>query len=98
MEFLFSQLNSFTVMIVYGFFLAFSFDIYIKISGNLKKINKYLLNIGDLMFGIISGIIAFSILVLINWGNFRLYIFIAIFLGILIYTFMKKKYLIGEFL
>ncbi|MFW5998790.1 MAG: spore cortex biosynthesis protein YabQ [Bacillota bacterium] len=91
MEYLFSQIHSFSAMVVYGIFLAFSFDIYRYIIDNVKKISRHLVKVGDIIFGIFSGITGFFILLMVNWGNLRIYVFIAIFLGVLIYIVIKNK-------
>ena len=90
MKFLLTQIYSFGAMCLYGVILAFAFDVYRRIAGKLEKAHKYFLNIGDLIFGVLFGVGGFIILVMVNWGDLRFYIFLAIFLGMLFYLFVKK--------
>ena len=81
------QIIVFLVMLFFGFGLGAFFHIYYKIIRKKigLKISKFIVNITDLCFGLLSAGIGFSILLYFNNGDFRFYVVISIFFGFYIY-------------
>ncbi len=81
------QIIVFSVMLFFGFGLGAFFHIYYKIIRKKigLKISKYIVNITDLCFGLLSAGIGFAILLYFNNGDFRFYVIISIFSGFYIY-------------
>lgn len=79
-----AQFNALLAMILFGFFMGIAFDIYreIRYSFKLKTIAT---NIWDLIMWLIFLVLAYAVLLYINYGEVRLYIFMAMALGLLIY-------------
>ncbi|MFW5996245.1 MAG: spore cortex biosynthesis protein YabQ [Halanaerobiaceae bacterium] len=89
MKFILQQSITFGLMFIYGIFLGFFFDGYRSLISERKRRTAVLINITDLFFGILAGVIAFGILLFANWGELRFYIFLAIAGGISMYYYLK---------
>lgn len=82
----FEQLAGFFLMLFFGFFIGIVFNLYyIFFRKNMKKKKIYLVYVFDILFGIIVGVLGFIVLFYFNYGDFRFYILISIFLGLYIY-------------
>ncbi len=84
MQYLTSQVYAFSVTVLTGFLLGVFFDIYRVMQGVIRP-RKIITHLGDLLFWIISTGFIFLLLLFGNWGDFRLYVFLGIGLGVLIY-------------
>ncbi len=82
------EIYSFIAMFLFGLVLAFCLNIYIKITANMKS---FFVKLIDLIFGLAAGVIAFYILLFINWGQFRFYIILAILMGSTLYLMINQK-------
>jgi|LSQX01.1.fsa_nt_gb spore cortex biosynthesis protein YabQ len=76
-------------MSFYGFILSLVFMIYQSFV-HRYKIKKIMLHLSDLIFFIMTGLIGFILLLHINGGYLRFYVFIAIFSGFAL-PFMLKR-------
>ena len=85
MDLLISQFMVFIYMTIFGFLLAGFFRFYSLYIREWFKNIPVISNLLDLMFGIASGVFGFLILLKINWGEFRFYVFFAIILGVFFY-------------
>ncbi len=84
MQSLASQFFAFGVTVLMGITIGILFDVYRVTKGSIcpRKVFTYL---GDLLFWLISTLVIFFMLLIGNWGEFRLYVIIGILLGALSY-------------
>ena len=87
------QLINFIYFIITGMLLSIVFDVF-RILRKSFKTSDLITNIEDILFGIITGIIILNSIFLFNNGELRLYIFIGIVVGIIIYMLFISKYFI----
>lgn len=87
------QLINFIYFIITGTLLSIAFDIF-RVLRRSFKTSDIVTNIEDVIFGIITGIIILSSIFLFNNGELRLYIFIGISIGIILYMLFVSKYFI----
>jgi spore cortex biosynthesis protein YabQ len=87
------QLNSFFVFFISGIIIGVLFDIF-RIIRKLFKVSDIHTYIEDILFGIITGIFLVFIIFVYNNGNVRLYMFIAMAIGIVLYLLLISKYFI----
>lgn len=87
------QLKVFLYFIITGMVLSIIFDIF-RILRKSFKTSDIVTNIQDVIFGIITGIILLTSIFIFNNGELRLYIFIGICFGIIIYMLFISKYFI----
>lgn len=86
----FTQEQIFLIFSIIGFFIGILFDVF-RVLRKSFKTPDFITIIQDIIFVIISGIIIICNIVKINNGEIRLYIFIAIFIGMLIYSLTISK-------
>lgn len=89
----FEQFKSFLVFTIIGVIISIIFDIF-RISRKTFKTPDIVTYIEDICYWIITGIIVLFSIFLFNNGELRLYIFIGMFIGILIYMIFISKYFI----
>ncbi len=87
------QLINFIYFIITGVILSIIFDIF-RVLRRAFKTSDIITNIEDVIFGILTGIIMLASIFLINNGELRLYIFIGIAIGIILYMLFISKYFI----
>lgn len=87
------QLISFLYFIIVGVIISIIFDVF-RILRRTIKTSDLVTNIEDILFGIITGIIILISIYWFNKGELRLYIFIAILIGITTYMIFISKYFI----
>lgn len=87
------QIINFLYFIITGMILSIIFDIF-RILRKSFKTSDIITNIEDIIFGIITGIIILSSVFLFNNGELRLYLFLGIAIGIIIYMLVISKYFI----
>jgi spore cortex biosynthesis protein YabQ len=85
MQSIFDQIFAFLVTIGIGFLAGILFDIYRVIRGlwNPRRLGTY---IGDILFWIVMTIVVFTLLLVGNWGEIRIYVFIGIAAGAYLYV------------
>lgn len=88
-----SQTEEFLLFCLIGIILSFIFDIFRSIRKNFKS-NDLITYIEDIIFLIIVTIIIMLGIIKISNGILRLYIFLGIILGIIIYTLTISKFCI----
>jgi len=79
------QSRVFCLFFVIGLIIGFWFDIFRSIRKSLR-FSDIIVCFQDIFFLLICGLIIFRGVIVINDGNLRFYIGIAIFLGIIIYS------------
>lgn len=94
----FEQLNSFFIFMIVGIIISVLFDLF-RILRKAIKTSDMVTYIQDILFWILAGIIILYSIFTFNNGALRLYIFIGMFIGILIYMILISKYVvwIGSF-
>ena len=88
-----NQLSSFIIFIIVGGTISIIFDIF-RVLRKTFKTPDFLTYFEDICFWIISGALIIISTFLFNNGELRLYIFILLFLGSLIYILFISKYFI----
>ncbi|GEA14562.1 MAG: hypothetical protein PWR22_1137 [Moorella sp. (in: firmicutes)] len=68
-----------------GLLLAFAFDCY-RVGRYFWRPERLCTHIGDALFWLIFTVLTFILLMLINWGEIRAYVFLALGLGFALYT------------
>jgi spore cortex biosynthesis protein YabQ len=86
----FSQEQIFVFFFIIGIIIGIIFDIFRAIRKSFKTPDSITL-IEDTIFLVISGLLLISSIIKLNNGEIRFYLFIAIFLGILIYSLTISK-------
>lgn len=84
------QLYNFFIFIVLGLIVAFIFDIF-RILRKKFKTNNIITYIEDVLFWIISGFLIISAIFKFNDGELRLYLFLGILIGIVMYMLLFAK-------
>lgn len=87
------QLTNFIYFIITGMLLSIIFDVF-RILRRTFKTSDIITNVEDVIFGIVTGIIILTSIFLFNNGELRLYLFIGICFGIIIYMLFISKYFI----
>lgn len=90
MESLLSQARAFFITIGIGMLVAFCYDYYrvVRRTLRLKKTGTFL---GDLIYWLITTVIVFALLLQANWGEMRLYVFLGLGLGAMLYYLLLSK-------
>ena len=88
-----TQLISFTIFIVVGLSIGIVFDIF-RILRKSFKTSDIITYVEDVLFWIITGLIILYSIFKFNNGELRLYIFIGVFAGIILYITTISYYFI----
>ena len=88
-----SQAEIFFVFILNGILVSFIFDIF-RILRKSFKTPDFITYIEDILFWIITCIILAYSIYIFNNGQIRLYMFIGVFIGTVIYILTVSKYII----
>ncbi|MBS4198025.1 spore cortex biosynthesis protein YabQ [Lederbergia citri] len=86
-----TQFYTMLSMIAMGSFFGASLDTYQRFL-NRKNRKKLILFINDILFWIFHGLIAFYILYLVNYGELRFYLLLALLCGFAAYQALLKKF------
>ena len=88
-----SQFNLFIQFIMVGIIIGIIFDIFriIRKCFSISDVHTY---IEDILFGIITSLLLIYLLYIYNQGRVRLYMFIALSLGLIVYFNTISKYFI----
>ena len=84
------QIFAFLVMILTGIVSGFCYDFYLVLKSRWK-LKKTGTGVGDLLFWAALTVLVFSLLLVGNYGELRLYVVIALGLGLLIYFKIISK-------
>ena len=88
-----NQIYLFLIYMLCGIVIGIGFDIFrvLRKSFGTSDMVTY---IEDILFGILTGIFLIIMLFIFNNGQLRFFIFVAIFLGLLLYLLTISKYFI----
>lgn len=89
-----NQLYAFAIFILNGFLIGLLFDIF-RILRKSFKTPDFVTYIEDIIFWILSGAILLYSIFKFNNGELRLFIFIGVFIGTLIYMLVFSRLLIN---
>ncbi len=78
------QLETFLCLALTGIALSFLFDCYRLLRGTTSP-RGMITAVTDLLFWLIATIVVFAVLLKSNWGEMRLYVFISLIGGVLVY-------------
>lgn len=79
-----NQVHAFAATLVVGMAASFCYDYY-RVVRRLFKLRKIGTCLGDAVFWLITTALVFFLLLLVNWGVVRFYVFLALSLGAIIY-------------
>lgn len=88
------QLYSLAGTIISGLVIGFLFDFY-RILRMAARPKKFFTVAGDLLFGFLAAAVTFFLLLYSNWGEFRFYIFLGMFIGVFCYYKILSKFVVG---
>lgn len=77
-------LETFLCLAVTGIALSFLFDCYRLMRGAVNP-RVLITAVTDLLFWLVATVIVFAVLLSSNWGEMRLYVFISLIGGVLVY-------------
>ena len=86
------QLYNFFIFIVLGLIIALIFDLF-RILRKKFKTNNIITYIEDILFWIISGFLINSAIFQFNDGELRLYLFLGLSIGIVMYMLLFTKFI-----
>jgi len=92
MQSIYDQLFAFLVTIGIGFLAGILFDFYRVFRGlwRPKKLGTF---VGDILFWFVMTVVVFTLLLVGNWGEIRIYVFIGVGLGAYLYVrFFSKRW------
>lgn len=85
-----SQVQLFLIIVLAGTFLGVFFDGYRVLRGVFRP-RIFLTHLLDLLYWLLATLFVFGLLLLINWGEVRFYVFIALAAGaVLYYRFFSR--------
>jgi spore cortex biosynthesis protein YabQ len=90
------ELNAFLVLFFTGMVWGGLFDLY-RVLRSRIKVNKTIDLVGDLLFWILAAIVVIPLIFWANWIELRLYVWIAITLGLIVYFSFFSRLLIPIF-
>lgn len=88
-----NQIYLFAIYMLCGIVIGIGFDIF-RVLRKSFRTSDMVTYIEDILFGILTGIFLIIMLFIFNNGQLRFFIFIAIFLGLLLYLLTISKYFI----
>jgi spore cortex biosynthesis protein YabQ len=89
-----AQLFAIFITILSGFLLGLFFDLY-RVLRALWRPGPLWTRVGDLLFWLFALCLLFSLLLLGNWGQMRLYVVLGWALGLLIYNRLLSRKIIA---
>lgn len=87
MIFLMDQIRTFLFMLIFGFVVGMTFNLY-QIILHRFNFKRFIVHISDIIFSLILGVSGFILLICVNHGNMRFYVILAIILGFCIYNYL----------
>lgn len=88
-----NQIYLFLIYMLCGIVIGIGFDIF-RVLRKSFRTSDMVTYIEDILFGILTGIFLIIMLFIFNNGQLRFFIFVAIFLGLLLYLLTISKYFI----
>lgn len=78
------QLETFLCLALTGIALSFLFDCY-RLARGTASPRGVITAVTDLLFWLLATVVVFAVLIRSNWGEMRLYVFISLIGGVLVY-------------
>lgn len=88
------QVTVFALTIAIGTLLGILFDLYRVIRGRLRP-GKLATALGDLLFWLVATALTFALLVVGNWGELRLYVWVGFLSGAFVYHLLLSRRIVG---
>jgi spore cortex biosynthesis protein YabQ len=88
-----SQLATFIIMVVTGMVLGGMFDFY-RIVRGVVRLRRIWASLADLLYWLLAAGVVFGALLLGNWGELRLYVFLGLLAGLIFYYRLLSKWTI----
>lgn len=79
------QARNFCLFFIIGLFIGFIFDFF-RASRKVFKLKNIFIDLQDVLFLVISGVLYFRSIIVFNSGDLRFYIVFSSFVGIIIYA------------
>ncbi len=96
MEFIYLQLNTFLVLLFTGILWGIFFDLY-RVFRSRIRVNRAIDVIGDVIFWILAAILIIPFIYWATWLELRLFVWIIILLGLILYFTCLSSILIPVF-
>ncbi len=96
MEFIYLQLNTFLVLLFTGILWGIFFDLY-RVFRSQIRVNRAIDFIGDVIFWILAAILIIPFIYWATWLELRLFVWIIILLGLILYFTCLSSILIPVF-
>ncbi len=96
MEFIYLQLNIFLVLLFTGILWGIFFDLY-RVFRSQIRVNRAIDIIGDVIFWILAAILIIPFIYWATWLELRLFVWIIILLGLILYFTCLSSILIPVF-
>ena len=96
MEFIYLQLNTFLVLLFTGILWGIFFDLY-RVFRSQIRVNRAIDIIGDVIFWILAAILIIPFIYWATWLELRLFVWIIILLGLILYFTCLSSILIPVF-
>ncbi|MGE5552999.1 MAG: spore cortex biosynthesis protein YabQ [Betaproteobacteria bacterium] len=91
---LIAQVAVFALTIGIGLLLGLLFDFYRVVRGRLRP-GRFATAVGDLLFSLTATGVTFALLIVGNWGELRLYVWVGFLLGALSYRLFLSRTVIS---
>ena len=89
---LFDQATTFLISVILGVFLSFLFDLFRALNASFK-LSKKKIFINDVIYFVISAVITFMCILIINLGEIRTYIIAGEILGFIVYRITLSRFI-----
>jgi spore cortex biosynthesis protein YabQ len=96
MEYVITQLSSFLILLLTGLVLGGFFDLYRTWRGTIK-VSRLVTAVGDLFFWLVVLVTAILLIFRSTWLELRLYVWLAVGLGLVLYLTVFSSLLIPCF-
>jgi len=87
------QITTFAITVITGAILGALFDLYRVIKTKIR-FRPLITAVTDILYWLTATVIVFAALLLGNWGELRLYVFIGLITGVTIYYRLFSRYVI----
>lgn len=85
-----AQLMSFLITVLAGMAAGLLYDLYILLRKTIRP-KRWVTDLGDLLFWLLAIGTVYGILLVFNWGEVRLYVFIGLVVGAVLYYNLFSK-------
>lgn len=86
------QIENFLITVFCGLLVGLLFDGYRVLRGILNPKTLFT-DVGDLIFWVVSTMVVFTALLLTNWGEVRVYVFLGLIIGFSVYVKLLSRHI-----